>query len=65
MAVRKLPGDPGPSEFSWGAGLMPPPDQGYVPTVEDQLHALFRVSKDPTNLDQTALANYDDVIGEA
>ena len=62
MAVKRIAGTPGPTEFGWGEGLMPDPAQGYVPTAVDQLHAAYRVNKDPVNLDPTAETTYTDVV---
>lgn len=64
MVVKIQPGEPGESEYSWGRGLMAPPDRGYAPTTAEQLHALYRNDKDPTNTDGSAVPNYDDVVRE-
>jgi hypothetical protein len=62
MAVLKQPGTPGPSEFSWGEGLMADPAKGYVPTTAEQLRALYQNDQDPRNVDANSAVNYDDVV---
>ena len=62
MAVLKKPGTPGPSEYSWGEGLMADPAKGYVPKPAEQLHALYRNDQDPNNISGNAIPNYDDVV---
>lgn len=64
MAVKRLPGEPGPGEYSFGAGIMPPPSEGYVPTNRDNLRALFRVNQDPQNINATAAPSFDEDVRE-
>jgi hypothetical protein len=54
----------GPSEFSWGRGQMPNPEDGGVPKGRDKLRALYRNDQDPTNLDAGAVDNYEPDVRE-
>lgn len=54
----------GPSEFSWGRGMMPAPENGGVPTGRDALRALYRNDQDPNNLDPGATPNYEPDVRE-
>jgi len=58
MATKIVPGEPGPSEFSWGKGIMAPISQGHILSVRDQLRALHRMSVDPVAIDETAEPDY-------
>ena len=65
MATKIVPGEPGPSEFSWGKGIMAPQTEGYVPKVQDQLRALHRLNIDPTSVDATVELDYTDDTRES
>lgn len=54
----------GPSEFSWGRGLQAPPDEGAVPTVREQLRAMWRNDQPDRNLDPGAVPTFDDYVRE-
>lgn len=66
MATKIVPGEPGPSEFSWGKGIMQPLAslQTGIPNVENQLRALHRLNKDPVSIDETAEPDYSADIRE-
>lgn len=65
MATKITPSEPGPSEFSWGKGIMAPLSQGHVPNTRDQLRALHRINVDPTSIDPSSEPNYDADIRES
>lgn len=66
MATKIVPSEPGPSEFSWGKGIMQPLASlaTGIPNVENQLRALHRLNEDPTNVIDTAEPDYTSDIRE-
>lgn len=67
MATKIVPGEPGPSEYSWGKGIMQPLDTMAtgVPPVVDQLRALHRLNEDPASTIDTAEPDYSPDVREA
>jgi hypothetical protein len=66
MALKIVPGEPGPSEYSWGKGIMQPlaTMQTGIPNSENQLRALHRLNKDPVSIDDSAEPDYSPDIRE-
>lgn len=54
----------GPTEFSWGRGVQPPPEFGAIPTLAERHRAVLAAGMRGRSEDPAATANYDDYVRE-